>query len=79
MNGKDEITEVIDGRPHSELPPPVILTQTGTVGMMDACGAEWPDAHYDTFKPMADATKIRKKSIRFMVKELVCYYMVGQI
>ena len=50
MNGKDEITEVIDGRPHSELPPPVILTQTGTVGMMDACGAEWPDAHYDTDK-----------------------------
>ncbi|MBQ3736155.1 MAG: hypothetical protein II855_04390, partial [Candidatus Methanomethylophilaceae archaeon] len=50
MNTKDEILDALDGRFKGDLPPPAILTQTGTVQMMDACGTYWPDAHFDTDK-----------------------------
>ena len=50
MNTKDEIIDVIEGRFRGPLPPPVLLTQTGTTDLMDLCGAEWPDAHYDVDK-----------------------------
>lgn len=50
MNTKAEILDVLDGHYKGQLPPPVILTQTGTVGMMDACGAHWPEANFDTDK-----------------------------
>lgn len=50
VNTKDEILDALDGRFKGDLPPPAILTQTGTVQMMDACGTYWPDAHFDTDK-----------------------------
>ena len=50
MNTKDEIIDVIEGRFRGPLPPPVLLTQTGTTDLMDLCGAEWPDAHYNVDK-----------------------------
>ncbi|MBO7410274.1 MAG: hypothetical protein J6T68_05065 [Candidatus Methanomethylophilaceae archaeon] len=50
MNTKDEILDVMDGHFKGPLPPPVILTQTGTVEMMDACGVYWPEANYDAEK-----------------------------
>ena len=50
MNTKDEILDALEGRFRGELPPPAILTQTGTVQMMDACGAYWPAAHFEADK-----------------------------
>ncbi len=50
MNTKDEIIDAIEGRYRGQLPPPAILTQTGTVEQMEACGAYWPEAHYDADK-----------------------------
>ena len=50
MNTKAEILDVLDGHFKGPLPPPVIFTQTGTVGMMEHCGAFWPDANYDVEK-----------------------------
>ena len=50
MNTKDEIIDAIEGRFKGELPPPVLLTQTGTRGQMQHCGASWPDAHRDIDK-----------------------------
>ena len=50
MNTKAEIIDVLDGSFKGELPPPVILTQTGTVGMMERSGCHWPEAFYDTDK-----------------------------
>ena len=47
MNTKDEITDILDGHAPKGLSPPVLMTQTGTVEQMEACGAYWPDAHYD--------------------------------
>ncbi len=50
VNTKDEIIDAIEGRYRGELPPPAILTQTGTVEQMEACGVHWPEAHYDADK-----------------------------
>lgn len=50
MNTKDEIVDSIEGRYRGELPPPAIITQTGTVALMKECGVYWPEAHYDTDK-----------------------------
>ena len=50
MNTKDEILDAIERRHSGPLPPPVLLTQTGTVGLMEGCGTFWPEAHYDTAK-----------------------------
>ena len=50
MNTKAEILDVMDGHFEGPLPPPVILTQTGTVGMMENCGIYWPEANYDAEK-----------------------------
>ncbi len=47
MNTKKEIVDVFDGSPSSDLPPPAVFTQTGTVEQMDACGSAWPDANFD--------------------------------
>lgn len=49
MNPKDEIVEVFEGR-HEGASPPAILTQTGTVGMMEASGSHWPEANFDAEK-----------------------------
>ncbi|MBR6037339.1 MAG: hypothetical protein IKP53_01050 [Candidatus Methanomethylophilaceae archaeon] len=49
MNSKDEIVKVFDDK-GGDAHPPAIFTQTGTVGQMDACGTEWPDANFDTEK-----------------------------
>lgn len=49
MNSKDEIVAVFDDK-GGDAHPPAIFTQTGTVGQMDACGAEWPDANFDADK-----------------------------
>ena len=50
MNTKQEIIDAIEGRFDGELPPPVLLTQTGTREQMAHCGAYWPDAHRDIGK-----------------------------
>ena len=50
MNTKAEIVDVLDGRYSGRLPPPVILTQTGTVGMMERAGVYWPEANFDSEK-----------------------------
>lgn len=50
MNTRDEIVDVFDGHLGSDLPPPAIFTQTGTVDLMDACGAAWPEANFDQRK-----------------------------
>jgi len=44
MNTKEEIVAAMSGEESTH--PPAIFSQTGTVGMMDACGACWPDASY---------------------------------
>ncbi|MBR4180985.1 MAG: hypothetical protein IKQ57_02435 [Candidatus Methanomethylophilaceae archaeon] len=49
MNSKDEIVKVFDDE-GGDAHPPAIFTQTGTVGQMDACGAEWPDANFEAEK-----------------------------
>ena len=48
MNTKAEIIDVLDGCYRGQLPPPVIFTQTGTVGMMERSGTYWPEANFDT-------------------------------
>ena len=48
MNTKAEIIDVLEGQYKGQLPPPVILTQTGTVGMMERSGTYWPEANFDT-------------------------------
>ena len=50
MNTKAEIIDVLDGCFKGQLPPPVILTQTGTLGMMQRSGAYWPEANFDADK-----------------------------
>lgn len=50
MNTKDEIVDAIEGQYRGDLPPPVLFTQTGTLGQMQHCGASWPDAHRDKDK-----------------------------
>ena len=50
MNTKAEIIDVLDGCFKGELPPPVILTQTGTLGMMQKSGIYWPEANFDADK-----------------------------
>ena len=50
MNTKDEIVDAIEGQYKGDLPPPVLFTQTGTLGQMQHCGASWPEAHYDVGK-----------------------------
>ena len=53
MNTKQEILDALDGRGSSDLPPPAVFTQTGTIGQMDACGSSWPEANFDPNR-MAD-------------------------
>ena len=50
MNTKSEIIDVLDGQFKGPLPPPVLLTQTGTLGMMKRSGVYWPEANFDTDK-----------------------------
>ena len=50
MNTKAEIIDAIEGQYKGDLPPPVLLTQTGTREQMQICGAAWPDAHRNTEK-----------------------------
>ncbi len=50
MNTKAEIVDAIEGQFKGDLPPPVLLTQTGTKEQMQICGAAWPDAHRDAEK-----------------------------
>ncbi len=50
MNTKAEIIDVLEGRFEGPLPPPVIFTQTGTLGMMKRSGAYWPEANFDVDK-----------------------------
>ncbi len=50
MNSRSEIIDVLDGQFRGPLPPPVILTQTGTLGMMGRSGAFWPEANFDKEK-----------------------------
>jgi [methyl-Co(III) methanol-specific corrinoid protein]:coenzyme M methyltransferase len=50
MNTKTEIIDVLDDCYKGQLPPPVILTQTGTLGMMKRSGAYWPEANFDADK-----------------------------
>ena len=49
MNTKDEIVKVFENKGGDEHPP-AIFTQTGTVGQMEACGAYWPAANFDSAK-----------------------------
>lgn len=60
MNTKQEIVDAFDGRSTGELPPPAVFTQTGTVGQMCACGAGWPEAHYDPEKMATLALQFSK-------------------
>ena len=60
MNTKEEIVDVFDGHPTSDLPPPAVFTQTGTVGQMDACGATWPEANRDPEKMAALSLQFSK-------------------
>lgn len=50
MNTKREIVDVFDGSPSSDLPPPAVFTQTGTVELMRSSGASWPEANFDPDK-----------------------------
>ena len=50
MNSKSEIIDVLDGQFKGPFPPPVIFTQTGTLGMMKRSGAFWPEANFDKDK-----------------------------
>ena len=50
MNSKSEIIDVLEGQYKGQLPPPVIFTQTGTLGMMERSGAYWPEANFDKDK-----------------------------
>lgn len=43
MNTKNEIVAAMSGEDSTH--PPAIFSQTGTVGMMDSCGACWPEAN----------------------------------
>ena len=49
MNSKDEIVRMFDGD-RGDAHPPAIFTQTGTVGRMDSCGSNWPEANFDAEK-----------------------------
>ena len=49
MNTKDEIFDVIDGK-HEGAAPPVIFTQSATLGQMERCGEFFPDAIYQKDK-----------------------------
>lgn len=46
MTPKERVLEALSMDP-PEIPPVAIFTQSATVGMMDATGASWPDAHRD--------------------------------
>ena len=46
MDPRDRVMDAFDGCTHGT-PPVAVFTQSATVGMMDACGASWPDAHFD--------------------------------
>ena len=50
MNTKDEIVDVMDGYTPAGAPPPVLFTQTGTLGQMEHCGSFWPEANFDVGK-----------------------------
>lgn len=49
-NTRQEILDAFDGQYRGDLPPPAVFTQTGTVGQMEACGAKWPEANFDSEK-----------------------------
>ncbi len=46
---KERLARVFAGKEVDRMPA-VCVTQTGTVEQMDACGAEWPEAHEDPVK-----------------------------
>lgn len=46
MDPRDRVMDAFDGCTHG-IPPVAMFTQSATVGMMDVCGASWPDAHFD--------------------------------
>jgi uroporphyrinogen-III decarboxylase len=49
MNYKERLYTTFEQNPVDRVPCPGIL-QTGTVDLMDACGAAWPEAHWDAEK-----------------------------
>ncbi|MHC1566358.1 MAG: uroporphyrinogen decarboxylase family protein [Candidatus Syntropharchaeia archaeon] len=49
MNCRERLHAALDQNPIDRVPCPGIL-QTGTVDLMDACGAAWPEAHTDPEK-----------------------------
>jgi len=48
MDVKQEIIDAMKGS--GSTAPPAIFTQTGTVGMMEACGCPWPDSIFNRDK-----------------------------
>jgi [methyl-Co(III) methylamine-specific corrinoid protein]:coenzyme M methyltransferase len=46
---KERLARVLAGKEVDRMPA-ICVTQTGTVEQMDACGAEWPQAHEDAEK-----------------------------
>lgn len=46
MTTRDEIQAALEGE-KSDMAPPAVFTQTGTVEQMKACGASWPEANFD--------------------------------
>ncbi len=44
MDPFDRVMDALSGNP-PDIPPVAIFTQSATMGMMQACGAHWPDAH----------------------------------
>jgi len=46
MNTKQEIVDAMNGE-HEGPAPPALFTQTGTVEMMESCGAYWPEANFN--------------------------------
>ncbi len=45
MNSKQEIVDAMNGENKGQAPP-ALFSQTGTVELMQSCGASWPDANY---------------------------------
>ena len=46
MNTKQEIVDAMNGENRGSAPP-ALFSQTGTEGLMSACGSAWPEAVYD--------------------------------